>query len=189
MIPFGVVPEDVLGLLGVLFQSAHLPRQTHHHGGVPAELRTAPLRSPSAVWQLRRRSRIPAPSLKAKKKGMRTFLTTGSTQGFALSSRYAPIPWQQGCQLDEALNSQDLAGQGGRRASIPGRPYRGLCRPCRPSSDQREGLPGPEGPPRRGSLLLMRAPCGLRFSGVGRGRKMTRGRFWDDETDWTTFFM
>jgi hypothetical protein len=23
----------------------------------------------------------------------RTFLTTGRTQGFALSSRYAPIPW------------------------------------------------------------------------------------------------
>lgn len=82
-----------------------------------------------------------------------------------------------------------VPGQGGRRAYIPGRPYRGLCLPCRPSSDQRGGLLGPEEPPRRGSLLLIRVPCGLRFSGVGRGRKMTRGRFGDDETDWTPFFM
>lgn len=53
----------------------------------------------------------------------------------------------------------------------PDRLCLGSHRPCTPASSQRAGPRGPEGPPRRGSLLLTSTTCGLRCSGVGRWRR------------------
>lgn len=89
-----------------------------------------------------------------------TFLTTGRTQGFALSSRYAPIPYKtKGLWLAEDV----MITEGLVRGAPPSRPCRGWCPPCRLPSDQTEGPLGPEGQPQLESWWgRLGRPSGLR---------------------------
>lgn len=109
-----------------------------------------------------------------------TFLTTGNTHGFALSSRYAPMPWKP-----RLLASRRRTRNRGDAQRVGVAPPSRLC-PCSgprdtPSSSRRAHLRAPGAPPPRGSsLLLLRKTCGLRCSAVcgreRRKRKMWRGR-------------
>ncbi len=97
------------------------------------------------------------------------------------TSRYAACTIETREKIPSVGRSKD--------PDVPDRPCSDSDRPCKPASARRGHPRGPGAPPRRGSLLLMATPCGLRCSGGGRGTRnggvVVMGERWCEV--WTPF--
>lgn len=104
-----------------------------------------------------------------------TFFTTGRIHGFALSSRYAPIPYKYHSYQQMVMIAPKTCGLQG--VTPPSRSYPCSGRPCMLSSDRRGDPRGPEEPPRRGSsLLILWTTCGLRYFVTWKRRRRMKKR-------------